>query len=161
MGLKLAGVMMIIMGVVGGIFYWYYTDTQEKMAIMHENNAKLETAMQTQKQAIDQYQKDIKLVTASKLEVEDQFAKSRESVQELKNKFNKVSKLLGARDLGKMGAAKPRSIQRIVNKGSKDVLRCFEIASGKPLTEKEKDAIKPSQINKQCPNLANPNHITP
>ena len=161
MGLKLAGVMMIIMGVVGGIFYWYYTDTQEKMAIMHENNAKLETAMQTQKQAIDQYQKDIKLVTASKLEVEDQFAKSRESVQELKNKFNKVSKLLGARDLGKMGAAKPRSIQRIVNKGSKDVLRCCEIASGKPLTEKEKDAIKPSQINKQCPNLANPNHITP
>ena len=161
MGLKLAGVMMIIMGVVGGIFYWYYTDTQEKMAIMHENNAKLETAMQTQKQAIDQYQKDIKLVTASKLEVEDQFAKSRESVQELKNKFNKVSKLLGARDLGKMGAAKPRSIQRIVNKGSKDVLRCFEIASGKPLTEKEKDAIKPSQINKQCPNLANPNHIKP
>tara|TARA_A100000164_G_C21902461_1_gene771236 strand:- start:1099 stop:1584 length:486 start_codon:yes stop_codon:yes gene_type:complete len=161
MGLKLAGVMMIIMGVVGGIFYWYYTDTQEKMAIMHENNAKLETAMQTQKQAIDQYQKDIKLVTASKLEVEEQFAKSRESVQELKNKFNKVSKLLGARDLGKMGAAKPRSIQRIVNKGSKDVLRCFEIASGKPLTEKEKDAIKPSQINKQCPNLANPNHIKP
>lgn len=161
MGLKLVGIMIIIMGVVGGIFYWYYTDTQEKMAILHENNAKLETAMQTQKQAIDQYQADIKIVTASKLEVEQQFAKSRKSVEDLKNKFNKVSKLLGARDLGKMGAAKPKSIQRIVNRGSKDVLRCFEIASGKPLTEKEKDAIKPSQVNKQCPNLANPNHIKP
>ena len=161
MGLKLVGIMVIVMGVLGGIFYWYYNDTQQKMAILHENNAKLETAMKTQKQAIEQYQKDIKLVTASKLEVETQFAESRKSVEDLKSKFNKVSKLLGARDLGKMGAAKPNRIQRIVNKGSKDVLRCFEIASGKTLTEKEKDAIKPSQINKQCPNLANPNHIKP
>ena len=91
MGLKLAGVMMIIMGVVGGIFYWYYTDTQEKMAIMHENNAKLETAMQTQKQAIDQYQKDIKLVTASKLEVEEQLLPNRlcNYLFELSQAFNR------------------------------------------------------------------------
>ena len=63
MGLKLAGIMIVVMGVLGGIFYWYYNDTQQKMAILHENNAKLETAMKTQKQAIEQYQKDIKLVT--------------------------------------------------------------------------------------------------
>ena len=62
MGLKLAGIMIVVMGVLGGVFYWYYTETQQKIAILHENNAKLETAMTTQKQAIEQYQKDIKLV---------------------------------------------------------------------------------------------------
>lgn len=112
MGLKLAGIMIIVMGVLGGIFYWYYNDTQQKMAILHENNAKLETAMKTQKQAIEQYQSDIKTVTAEKLVVEKQFAESRQSVSDLQTKFNKVSKLLGARDLGKMGAAKPRSIEK-------------------------------------------------
>lgn len=161
MGLKLAGIMIIVMGVLGGIFYWYYNDTQQKMAILHENNAKLETAMKTQKQAIEQYQSDIKAVTAEKLVVEKQFAESRQSVSDLQTKFNKVSKLLGARDLGKMGAAKPRSIQRIVNNGSINALRCFEIASGDSLTEKEENAIKPSQLNKSCPDLANPNRIRP
>jgi uncharacterized protein YxeA len=161
MGLKLAGIMIIVMGVLGGIFYWYYNDTQQKMAILHENNAKLETAMKTQKQAIEQYQSDIKAVKAEKLVVEKQFAESRQSVSDLQTKFNKVSKLLGARDLGKMGAAKPRSIEKIVNKGSINVLRCFEIASGDNLTEKEENAIKPSQLNKSCPDLANPNHIRP
>lgn len=161
MGLKLAGIMIIVMGVLGGIFYWYYNDTQQKMAILHENNAKLETAMKTQKQAIEQYQSDIKTVTAEKLVVEKQFAESRQSVSDLQTKFNKVSKLLGARDLGKMGAAKPRSIEKIVNKGSINALRCFEIASGDNLTEKEENAIKPSQLNKSCPDLANPNSIRP
>ena len=161
MGLKLAGIMIIVMGVLGGIFYWYYNDTQQKMAILHENNAKLETAMKTQKQAIEQYQSDIKAVTAEKLVVEKQFAESRQSVSDLQTKFNKVSKLLGARDLGKMGAAKPRSIKRIVNNGSINALRCFEIASGDSLTEKEENAIKPSQLNKSCPDLANPNRIRP
>ena len=161
MGLKLAGIMIVVMGVLGGIFYWYYNDTQQKMAILHENNAKLETAMKTQKQAIEQYQNDIKLVTKEKLAVEKQFAESRKSVSDLQSKFNKVSKLLGARDLGKMGAAKPRSIQRIVNNGSINALRCFEIASGDNLTEKEENAIKPSQLNKSCPDLANPNRVKP
>ena len=63
MGFKLAGLMLVVMAAVGGVFYWYYTDTQEKMAILHENNAKLESAVSTQKQAIDSYKKDIVEIT--------------------------------------------------------------------------------------------------
>ena len=48
MGLKLAGVMMILMLAMGGLGYWYYNDSQEKMRILHENNAKLETAAKIQ-----------------------------------------------------------------------------------------------------------------
>ena len=50
MGFKLAGVMLILMLAMGGIVYWYYNDTQEKLAILHENNAKLETATKVQRQ---------------------------------------------------------------------------------------------------------------
>ena len=48
MGLKLALIMLIVMGVMGSGFYWYYRDSQAKMAILHENNAKLETAVVSQ-----------------------------------------------------------------------------------------------------------------
>jgi hypothetical protein len=34
----------------------------------------------------------------------------------------------------------------------------LEIASGSPLTEKELAATKPSEINRECPAIANPNY---
>lgn len=53
MGLKLAGIMFILMMAMGGMGYWYYTDTQSKIAILHENNAKLEVATKLQKETIE------------------------------------------------------------------------------------------------------------
>ena len=58
MGFKLALVMLIVMGVVGGIGYWYYQDTQKRLAILHENNAKLEVAAQIQTQAIEMLERN-------------------------------------------------------------------------------------------------------
>ena len=48
MGFKLALIMLVVMGIVGGIGYWYYQDTQERMAILNANAAKLEQATATQ-----------------------------------------------------------------------------------------------------------------
>ena len=45
MGAKLAGVMFIILIAAGGVGYWYYTDTQQRLAILNENNAKLNVAV--------------------------------------------------------------------------------------------------------------------
>jgi hypothetical protein len=47
MGMKLAAVMAVLMFAMGGAFYWYYNDTQERIGVLRENNAKLEVAMQT------------------------------------------------------------------------------------------------------------------
>ena len=66
MGWKLAGIMFILMLAMGGGAYWYYTDTQERMRVLAENNAKLEIAVQTQQQAIEQQKKDIAAVNAEK-----------------------------------------------------------------------------------------------
>jgi hypothetical protein len=38
--------------------------------------------------------------------------------------------------------------------------RCIEIATGSPLTESEINATKKSQINGECPSLANPNYVS-
>jgi predicted nuclease with TOPRIM domain len=151
--------LLLVILLMGAAGYWYYTDTQKRMAILQENNAKLEVAVETQKQTLEKQQEDIARISAEKSAVAEEFAASRQSVEELRGKFNKVSKLLGARDIGKLGAAKPDSISKIVTKGSNEVMRCFEILAGAPLTEKEENAEKPSQINKQCPDIANPKYI--
>ena len=63
MGFKLAAVMALVTGLILAGFYWYYNDTQEKLAILHENNAKLETAAKLQKQAIEEMEHRLNLLT--------------------------------------------------------------------------------------------------
>lgn len=159
MGLKLAFVMLIVMGIVGGIGYWYYQDTQKRLAILHENNAKLEVAATIQTQAIESLERNIVVAAELAQETEKKFKEARIQVDDLRDKFNKTSALLGKRDLGTLAQAKPRPISRIITKGTANVNRCFEIVSGSPLTEKEVNAEKPSQLNSSCPTIANPNRV--
>ena len=160
MGLKLALMMLVIMGVLGGLGYWYYQDTQERMAILNANNAKLEQATATQTAAIEKLEEDVAAAAEVQKETEEKFKVAREQVSNLQNKFNKTSALLGKRDLGTLGQAKPSSIARILTSGTKKMNRCYEIISGQPLTEKEINANKPSQLNSMCPTIANPNRLT-
>ena len=160
MGLKLALIMLVIMGVLGGLGYWYYQDTQERMAILNANNAKLEQATATQTAAIEKLEEDVAAAAEVQKETEEKFKVAREQVSNLQNKFNKTSALLGKRDLGTLGQAKPSSIARILTSGTKKMNRCYEIISGQPLTEKEINANKPSQLNSMCPTIANPNRLT-
>ena len=75
-------------------------------------------------------------------------------MSDLDNRFNK-----GGRDFGKIANAKDKAIQRIINKATANALRCVEISSGATLTEKELLATKKSEINTECPSIANPNYV--
>ena len=158
-GLKIAVLSLVLMGAVGSIGYWYYNDTQERLQILSNNNATLETATQIQTQAIAQMEKDMKAAQQLNIKTEMLFADARAEVENIRVKFNKTSDLLGQRDIGTLAVAKPRPVGKILTKGTKNVFRCFELVSGAPLTEKETNAEKPSQLNSSCPSVANPNRV--
>jgi hypothetical protein len=75
----------------------------------------------------------------------------KKDIDDLDKRFNK-----GTRDLGKTAMERPEAMERIVNKASDKALRCVEIAGGAKLTEAEKTATKKSEINSECPAIANP-----
>ena len=74
--------------------------------------------------------------------------------EDRKNLANK----LGRHELDILAQNKPGLVEKIINRASKNELRCYEIQSGSPLTEDEKAATKKSQINGECPGIANPNY---
>ena len=158
-GLKIAVLSLVLMGAVGSIGYWYYNDTQERLQILSNNNATLEAATQIQTQAIAQMEKDMKAAQQLNIKTAMLFADARAEVENIRVKFNKTSDLLGQRDIGTLAVAKPRPVGKILTKGTENVFRCFELVSGAPLTEKETNAEKPSQLNSSCPSVANPNRV--
>lgn len=134
---------MIII-VMGGIGYWYYTDTQKRMTTLIENNAKLEIAVQTNEAAIKQMEADYAAA-------QQELTKINEAYAEIRRQNNRLSSKLADMDLGLIAAEKPDSIQRAVNRGTVNAGRCFEILSGSPLTETELNATDGESFNKECP----------
>ena len=113
-------------------------------AILKANAIKLESAIADQKQLIEKQQKDF------------------EEILEANKKFNKLINAL-QKDIddldNRFAIEKTEAIQRIINGASDKVLRCVEIAGGAPLTEQEINATKKSEINRECPSIANPNYV--
>jgi chromosome segregation ATPase len=142
--MKIAGMLAVVIVVMGGIGYWYYNDTQGRMAILQENNAKLETAVALNEAAIDQMQADFASQQTELNRINQEYAAIRRENNRLANKLANI-------DLSLLAAEKPTSIERAVNRGTVNAGRCFEILSGSPLTESEINAKDGESFNKECP----------
>ena len=58
MGLKLAGVMLVLMLAMAGAFKWYYDSSQARISTLVENQAKLETAVKISEDSIKLMRED-------------------------------------------------------------------------------------------------------
>jgi septal ring factor EnvC (AmiA/AmiB activator) len=142
--MRLAGILLVVILVMGGIGYWYYTDTQEKMAILNANNAKLETAVALNEETINSLETSYAASQAENERLNQAYAEIRRQNNALADKLSDI-------DLGLLAAQKPESIERAVNRGTENAGRCFEILSGAQLTEDEKNATSGEDFNKECP----------
>ena len=136
---------------------WYVTGMRQQLATSEANNKKLEDAVLTQQAVIDQIKEDVNKVSKANETIG-------ESIKNQTKDFNSLQNRLGTnpdgsvRDLGKIAITNTLSIERAINRGTKNASRCIEIASGAPLTEEEKNAKSKNEINKECPSIANPNY---
>jgi len=120
-------------------------------AILKGNQVKMEQALETQTKFIEQQKKDYEAILKANQEVNKLVGALKKDIDDLDKRFNK-----GTRDLGKTAMERPEAMERIINKASDKALRCVEIAGGAKLTEAEKTATKKSEINSECPAIANP-----
>jgi hypothetical protein len=142
--MRLSGILLIIMMTMGGVGYWYYTDTQRTIAVLTENNAKLQLAVATNEEAIKTMVADNAAKDAEIQRVNAEFASIRRQNQQLAGKLAEI-------DMTAAAIANPEAIERAVNRGSVNAGRCFELLSGAELTEKEKNAKNDIAFNKECP----------
>ena len=114
--------LLIVMGLLAGVgygTYYYYNDTQQRLAVLRDSNAKLEVANQ-------QNQETIKAMT-------DNFEKQSKLNKELSSKLidaekygNTLRKKLSKIDLPAASLNKPEETQQRINDASQKVLDMFE-----------------------------------
>ena len=148
--IKLILIFTLVMGGGGFGAYKWITKLQKDNQILQVNQSKLEGAVADQQAAITQHVADAASIQAANADLREQ-----QAVLE-KDKKN-LAKKLGRHELDILAENKPGLVVRIINRASKNELRCFEIQTGSPLTHDELAARKKSESNVECPELANPN----
>jgi len=155
--IKIAMLVIMLGGLAGGVAY--VMKLRADLAVSEANNAKLEDSVEEQKAVIAQQTLDMENIRTAIKEQQDLNNKLNASIEDLRDKFHKVNASGKKRDIGELAEKKPVPMQRAINTGTKNALRCMEIAMGAPLTEKEKNATKKSQINSECPDIYNPSYV--
>ena len=144
MGFKLAAVLMLLIILMSTGGYVYYKDSQERIGILTENNAKLNVAVATNEETISQLQINYVKVQQTNTELNNEFVNIRRQNQVLADKLAK-------HDLGVLSASKPGLVERVINSASDKAGRCFELLSGATLNDNEKDAKNANSFNSECP----------
>ena len=126
-------ILILVLGILGGVgygAYYYYTDTQARIAILTENSAKLEQAASTQKQTIDTLVADAKKYGELNRELNTKLEAANDYKNTLIDKLRK-------HNLAKLSLKKPGLVEKKINAGTKKLFESFE----------EISAIEPDPVN--------------
>ena len=115
-------ILIIVLGLLGGVgygAYYYYKDTQARIATLTENSAKLEQAANTQKQTIDTLVSDAKKYGELNRELNTKLEAANDYKNTLIDKLRK-------HDLAKLSLKKPGLVEKKINAGTKKLFESFE-----------------------------------
>lgn len=132
---------MLTIVVAGGGLYIKakYDDYQT----LKENNAGLTVAVNEQKQALVQKEADFAYIKESFTKQKEYTNALTNDMKELQNKFNKAKADGSKRDIGNLLLNKSGLVEKIINKGTRKVFKCFE-------------ELSKNEANNNCNNIINP-----
>ncbi len=143
---------LLITGIAGAGMY--VMKLRADNATLKANQIQLEKGIEEQNKVLEQQKADFNAIMESNKKLNVLIQTFKQDLDELDKRFNKKK-----RDIGKLAIERTEAIERIINKGSENAKRCVELASGAEHTEEELKATRKSQINPECPSLANPSYV--
>lgn len=149
-------VALIIVAIIA-IAGWWISGLRADLAVRENNERILSEAIKTQQDTIRQIQQDQARIANANAELSGIIRSQNRELDDLRHRFNTNARG-ESRDFGSIAAAKPQLAERAVNRGTINAFRCLEIASGASLTDQERNAKTPAEINRECPSLANPQY---
>ena len=141
----------ILITLMSGAAYYYYSTTQSRISALIANTATLEANNLTITNANEQNIQTIEDLQSSYQKVQEDFSRVQSEFQIVRLQNKELKERLGQHELDALAAAKPGVVERVINNASINAMRCFELMSGAPLNEKERNAKNDKEFNSECP----------
>lgn len=117
--------LFLLLSAMGGAGYFYYTDTQETIARLQQNNALLQTASETNQETINRMQLDYQSAQENITNLQERAREAEAYQDELINKLRR-------HDLTALTMRRPGLVETRINNATKEIFEQLEIDSGKP-----------------------------
>ena len=114
---------LLLAGSIAGGGWFYYTDTQARIAQLHANNAELKLANETNMATIEGMEQQAEINAELNEELQERLEESEES-------RNRLIEVFGKHDLTRLALKKPGLIETRVNNGTKKAFDGIESVSG-------------------------------
>ena len=123
--------LIIVVGLLGGVVYGayaYYKDTQQRIATLQQNNAKLETVAKTNELTINSLQESQEKFATLNKDLQMKLDKAEEYGDDLRKKLHK-------HDLTRLSIKKPGLIEKRINNGTKKLFERIESLTALPVVD--------------------------
>ena len=123
--------LIIVVGLLGGVVYGayaYYQDTQQRIATLQQNNAKLETVAKTNELTITSMQKNQEKFATLNKDLQMKLNEAESYGDELRKKLHK-------HNLTRLSIKKPGLIEKRINDGTQKLFDSIESITALPPIE--------------------------
>ena len=120
--------LIFVLGIIGGVGYGayaYYQDTQQRIATLQQNNAKLETVAKTNELTITSMQKNQEKFATLNKDLQMKLNEAEEYGDDLRKKLHK-------HNLTRLSIKKPGLIEKRINDGTKKLFKSIESLTALP-----------------------------
>lgn len=145
----------ILIALLSGAAYYYYNTTQNTIMQLTENNTQLKENQKQLEEAVQKANETVQYLQNNFETMRQNYEAAAQELQTSREQSNQLRDRLGKHELDVLAISKPRLVERIINNASSEAMRCFELLTGAPLTEDEKNAENERQFNNECPWLFN------
>lgn len=137
--LKVYLIMFAAFAAFAGVAYWYYQDTQKALRTYAENQGKLENAVEVQAQANAALVADLQNMQKAFNNLTIEFEEARKQVETVERLFEQGT---DGREIsvGERAVENPEYIENVLNTGTTELFRCFEILTGAPVGDEDAQA---------------------
>ena len=121
--------LIFVLGIIGGVGYGayaYYQDTQQRIATLQTNNAKLETVAKTNELTVKSLQANQEKFATLNKDLQMKLDQAEEYGDDLRKKLHK-------HNLTRLSIKKPGLIEKRINDGTKKLFKSIESLTAMPV----------------------------
>lgn len=136
---------------LAGALWWYHSNLTSTIEELRAANQVLASNNSQLKDAISSSEGTVTFLQQSYDDIRRDYEELNGKFSEINSQVDQLQTRLSEHEIDVLALMKPGLVENIINRAGDKASRCFELLSGAPLNDAERNAENARQFNSECP----------